>query len=81
MLDGKELKLWAKSWIDANVHDGEDRAGCHADSACFSPDDLQELIDDLVGDIVVKVEAKNLDLCRQIVELEKRLKQFNIVEQ
>ena len=38
----------AKQFIDANVWDGEDRAGCKGDFASFSPDTLQELINDLV---------------------------------
>ena len=38
----------AKQFIDANVWDGEDRAGCKGDFASFNPDMLQELINDLV---------------------------------
>ena len=38
----------AKQFIDANVWDGEDRAGCKGDFSSFDPDDLQELVDDLV---------------------------------
>lgn len=38
----------AKLFIDANVWDGEDRAGCDGDSARFTPDELQELIDDML---------------------------------
>jgi hypothetical protein len=38
----------AKQFIDANVWDGEDRAGCKGDFSSFDPDTLQELIDDLV---------------------------------
>ncbi len=44
----EEIKKEAKLFIDANVHDGEDRAGCKGDRANFDPDDLQELADDLV---------------------------------
>jgi len=49
MSDGviKRRQKQAKQWIDANVWDGEDRSGSD-DSAIFAPDDLQELIDDLV---------------------------------
>ena len=41
-------KAEAKLFIDANVWDGEDRSGATGDGACFNPDELQELIDDLV---------------------------------
>lgn len=41
-------KATAKKFIDANVWDGEDRSGAVNDRAIFSPDDLQELIDDLI---------------------------------
>jgi len=44
----KPRKEWAKEWIDANVWDGEDRSGASGDWVKFSPDDLQELIDDLL---------------------------------
>ena len=44
----KRLKAEAKKFIDANVWDGEDRSGAKNDRAIFDPDDLQELIDDLV---------------------------------
>lgn len=44
----EETKKEAKSFIDANVWDGEDRAGAKNDRAVFDPDDLQELIDDLI---------------------------------
>ena len=43
----KRFRL-AKQWIDANVHDGEDRQGCKNDYAKFTPDELQELIDDVI---------------------------------
>lgn len=38
----------SKSWLDQNVHDGEDRVGAKNDVVTFSPDDLQELFDDFV---------------------------------
>lgn len=41
-------KAKAKQYIDANVWDGEDRAGCRGDSASFTPDELQELIDEIL---------------------------------
>ena len=48
----EELKLKAKSYIDANIWDGEDRSGAKNDSAAFTPDDLQDLIDDLLDYII-----------------------------
>jgi hypothetical protein len=48
------FKTKAKLWIDANLHDGEDRSGCVADRICFNPDDLQELIDDLIDDVFIE---------------------------
>ena len=48
----KDLKKeQARLWINSNVWDGEDRAGCKGDRATFDPDDLQELINDLVDDL------------------------------
>jgi len=38
----------AKSYIDQNVWNGEDRSGCKNDRASFDPDDLQGLVDGLV---------------------------------
>lgn len=46
-------KAHAKRFIDANVWDGEDRAGCKNDWAKFSPDDLQELVDELLDHLCV----------------------------
>ena len=44
------LQEHAKQWIDANVWDGEDCTG-RDHSAIFAPDDLQELIDELIEDL------------------------------
>ena len=64
-LDKKQLK----NWIDANVHDGEDRSGCDNDWIKFAPDGLQELIDDMYDDVIVpKLNAKDEEI--------KRYKQF-----
>lgn len=41
-------KAVSKQFIDANVWDGEDRSGADGDGAGFTPDELQELIDDLI---------------------------------
>ena len=38
----------AKAYIDASVWDGEDRAGAENDSVVFNPDELQELVFDLI---------------------------------
>jgi hypothetical protein len=46
----KSPKLFekVKSYLDANVWDGEDRSGCKSDWAKFNPDELQELVEDLI---------------------------------
>ena len=46
-------KAHAKRFIDANVWDGEDRAGCKKDWAKFDPDELQELVNDLLDHLCV----------------------------
>jgi len=46
----KELKTKAKLYVDANVWDGEDRSGTN-DWVKYSPDDLQELVDEVVEEI------------------------------
>jgi len=45
-----EVKSFCKTWVDANVWDGEDRSGCDCDGATFTPDELQELFDDFIED-------------------------------
>lgn len=47
VLDAAQVKVKAKNFIDANVHDGDDRAGTN-DSTTFSPDEVHELVDDLL---------------------------------
>lgn len=42
------MQAEAKLFIDANVWDGEDRSGATNDRATFNPDELQELIDDML---------------------------------
>jgi hypothetical protein len=42
------MQAEAKQFIDANVWDGEDRSGATNDRATFNPDELQELIDDML---------------------------------
>lgn len=49
-----KMKIKAKEFIDANVWDGEDRSGAINDRATFNPDDLQELIDDLIDEFYGK---------------------------
>jgi len=51
-MDLKETKAKAKLWINANVHDGEDRTGCNSDYSRFTPDELYELIEDLLDDLL-----------------------------
>jgi len=48
----KEIKAESKQFIDANVWDGDDRSGAASDSVLFTPDDLQELINDLIERLV-----------------------------
>lgn len=52
MNEADEIKRESKLWIDANVWDGEDRSGCHHDCAGFSPDDLQDLINELIDHLL-----------------------------
>ncbi len=52
MNEADEIKHESKLWIDANVHDGEDRSGCHTDVVRLSPDDLQDLVDDLIDHLL-----------------------------
>lgn len=40
------IKTKIKQYLDANVHDGEDRKDCHCDKAVFTPDELQELVEE-----------------------------------
>lgn len=46
------MKNELKEWIDANVHDGQDRSGCNEDRIIFTPDELQELINELYDDVI-----------------------------
>ena len=48
------MKAAIKTWLDANVWDGEDRSGCKGDYANHSPDDLQELVEECMADIAPK---------------------------
>ena len=43
-----ELCAIAKRYVDANIWDGEDRSGCNKDFVRLTPDELQELIDNLI---------------------------------
>ena len=44
----EEVKKEAKSFIDQNVWDGDDRSGAEGDCMQETPDSLQELIDELL---------------------------------
>tara|TARA_R110002110_G_scaffold415850_1_gene657983 strand:+ start:19094 stop:19471 length:378 start_codon:yes stop_codon:yes gene_type:complete len=50
------MKDKIKQWLDANVWDGEDRSGAENDYCTFSPDVLQELVEECLGDISPKLE-------------------------
>ena len=54
------VKAESKQFIDANVWDGEDRSGATNDRATFNPDELQELIDDLVEHLAEKINIHKL---------------------
>ena len=49
-----------KEWLDANFHDGEDRSGSF-DKSIFSPDELQELCEDLVDFLLTDKETRVLE--------------------
>ena len=69
------MKAELKLWIDANVWDGQDRAGCKGDFAKFTPDELQELVDDLFDDVM---QAKYAAVCAELEELtEKHINLWN----
>ena len=51
--DLKEIQTEAKLFIDANVWDGEDRSGSK-DTVRQSPDDLQELINEMLDHLANK---------------------------
>ena len=48
----------AREWINANVWDGEDRRGAVNDRATFTPDELQELVDDLLAHLQQNAETR-----------------------
>ncbi len=60
-------RKWVKDWIDQNVWDGEDRSGCDSDWARFTPDDLQELIDDMLDAIEDELKENKDDQCISIL--------------
>ena len=66
-----------KSWIDANVWDGEDRSGAENDCASFTPDSLQELAEDLCGSLFGELEAENKRLKEDIGNLKNDNSWFN----
>tara|TARA_R110000824_G_scaffold391526_1_gene589369 strand:- start:275 stop:562 length:288 start_codon:yes stop_codon:yes gene_type:complete len=52
-----------KQWLDANVWDGEDRSGAENDYCTFSPDVLQELVEECFDDLQPKgVSVDNIEL-------------------
>lgn len=46
-----KTKKEIKKWLDDNVWDGEDRSGCKGDFVNLDPDELQELVEELIGDM------------------------------
>ncbi len=47
----QELQDYVKSWVNANLCDGEDRSHTQGDSFPFNAPDLYEVFEDLVEDI------------------------------
>lgn len=47
----QELQDYAKSWVNCNLNDGEDRSHATADSFHFNAPDLYEVFEDLAEDI------------------------------
>lgn len=58
LLSLQQAQRFAKSFIDANVWDGEDRAGATGDICTHTPDELQELVDKLL-EYIFENEVKN----------------------
>ena len=58
-------KKFCKSWLNDNVHDGEDRSGCKGDKAIFNPDELQELIDDMLTDLTALLSVPQPNMGRK----------------
>jgi hypothetical protein len=48
-----------KLWLDANIHDGEDRSGEAGDRASFGPDELQALVEECLEDIAGWISVKD----------------------
>jgi len=67
-----EAKKQSKLFINANIWDGEDRSGCLSDWCRFTPDDLQELVDDLIEDIT-KPLLNQLEKQQEIVLLSEQI--------
>ena len=61
-MSNKELKAKAKLYIDANVHDGEDRTGCD-DLLVFTPDELQELVDEVIEGVILEIDLNECAYC------------------
>lgn len=64
------IKTKIKQYLDANIHDGEDREGCHCDRTAFTPDELQELVEE-VYEFMIKEEGeepKTTDFCKLPVD-------------
>lgn len=51
----KEKQKFAKRWLDQNVHDGEEREDFQ-EVASFFPQELQELIFELLEDMEMEEE-------------------------
>lgn len=57
-----------KQYLNANVHDGEDRKGCHCDRAVFTPDELQELVEEACEYALKEEKPKTIDFTQMPVD-------------
>lgn len=73
-----DIQKKIKTYINNNMHDGEDRTGAKNDSVTITPDELEGLVIDVCKDVVIPI-VKNcrnhiLKAKEQIDMIEKRLK-------
>ena len=69
----KEIKLY----IDANMHDGQDRSGATDDRAYLTPDDMEKLVTDTFQDAIIPMVNKHIIKCRNhLITANKALEKF-----
>ena len=77
-----DIQKKIKTYINNNMHDGEDRTGAKNDSVTITPDELEGLVIDVCKDVVIPMFNDHVKNCRnhilkakeQIDIIEKRLK-------